>query len=108
MLDDDSTAKGYVLAVCTACTCPDCETPLSEGLCVFGCALGKRFSTSGAWVTAGNYCHDRAVMAATIVERNVARRLRAFCDRKALQLKLLEQKRASFLAAFEHVFAEVA
>lgn len=105
MLDDDSTAKGFVMAVCPGCRCVECESDLTDGLCIYGCALQRRFSTEAVWRAAGDAMHERALMAPTIIERNAYRARRAFCDRKALQVKLLAQKRLDFAAAFAHVFA---
>lgn len=99
----DCCQKGYAMAPCPRCCCTHCERVLFDGLCIYGCALQERFSTETAWTAAGDAMHGKAIDARTIAQRNLARRLRAFCDRKALGLRLGLEKRLYFAASFRHL-----
>lgn len=107
MLEDDSTAKGWILAVCPGCRCVECESDLTDGLCIYGCALKRRFSSEAVWQAAGDAMHERALWAETIPQRNHYRRLRAFCDSKAMGVRLAQQRTLDLWASFDHVFAGV-
>lgn len=103
----ETNAYGSEMAVCTHCRCGECHEKLFDGQCIYGCALQKRFSTEAVWQAAGDAMHERALWAETIPQRNHYRRLRAFCDSKAMGLKLAQQRTLDLWASFDHVFAGV-
>lgn len=102
-VEDETREKGYSMAPCPHCCCAHCERVLFDGLCIYGCVLQERLSTEAAWQAAGDAMHERAIDARTIAERNLARRLRAFCDHKALGLRLALEKRLYFAASFRRL-----
>lgn len=105
VVEDDSLASGFFLAPCPECCCRECERSLLDGICIYGCALQRRFSGEAVWRAAGDAMHERALwVSATIAERNSYRARRAFCDRMALQSRLRQQRALDLYAKFDHVF----